>query len=908
MPNGPQTILLVEDEALIAMAEKMMLEKNGYRVVTASTGEKAIAVAAENREINLILMDIDLGPGVDGTMAAERILANRQLPIVFLSSHTEPAVVEKTEGITSYGYIVKNSGDTVLLASIRMAFRLYAAHRDIARQSMEMEATNETLRVTNERLQWWDNIVQYVIEHDPSAIAVLDADLRFMYVSESFLVDYRVPEKNIIGMHHYDVFPDIPERWRDVHRRALAGETIRNDDDYLERADGTVDYTRWECVPWYQPTGAIGGLILYTEVITERKRTERALASERERLAVTVQSIGDAVISTDVHGNVELMNGVASSLTGWTQDAARGRPLADVFRIVDAGTRETRENPVERVLREGVVVGLANHTLLLSAGGAEYQIADSAAPIIGTNGEIEGVVLVFRDVTEEYAMARALETREREMRRAQKMANLGSWTFDLTIGEVFGSDQTRRIYGAGEGPLTIPLVQTIPLPKYREFMDDALKRLVAEDAPYDLEFEIRRPSDGEIRFIHSIAEYDREHNLVVGTIQDITDRKRVEEALRAEHERFATIADTSPVGITTVDPAGRITYANAAAERILGLKRDEITVRAYNEPLWRSTTIDGEPLPDEAQPFTRVRESGRPVYDVRHAIEWPDGRRVLLSVSGSPIHDREGAFAGMVAAIQDVTESERVERKVRELAAEKELLLREAHHRVRNNMSTIFSLLSMHAARMADTECREPLEEAARRVQGMSALYDTIYRQVGISDMSVREFLPGVVGEMVSLLETTVPIATSVEVADTHLPAGTLSVLGIILNELITNSVKHRFSSIQDLGGVAGSPRICLSVMTEGDAVVVRYRDECDTEDSVVGSDGEGGADSGASPAAGAAGTAGAAGSSGGAAAEEGFGIHLIRALTAQLGGTIEFGAPDGTGSSVTLAFPRVRS
>jgi len=400
MPNGPQTILLVEDEALIAMAEKMMLEKNGYRVVTASTGEKAIAVAAENREINLILMDIDLGPGVDGTMAAERILANRQLPIVFLSSHTEPAVVEKTEGITSYGYIVKNSGDTVLLASIRMAFRLYAAHRDIARQSMEMEATNETLRVTNERLQWWDNIVQYVIEHDPSAIAVLDADLRFMYVSESFLVDYRVPEKNIIGMHHYDVFPDIPERWRDVHRRALAGETIRNDDDYLERADGTVDYTRWECVPWYQPTGAIGGLILYTEVITERKRTERALASERERLAVTVQSIGDAVISTDVHGNVELMNGVASSLTGWTQDAARGRPLADVFRIVDAGTRETRENPVERVLREGVVVGLANHTLLLSAGGAEYQIADSAAPIIGTNGEIEGVVLVFRDVTE----------------------------------------------------------------------------------------------------------------------------------------------------------------------------------------------------------------------------------------------------------------------------------------------------------------------------------------------------------------------------------------------------------------------------------------------------------------------------------------------------------------------------
>jgi PAS domain S-box-containing protein len=905
MANGKQTILLVEDEALIAMAEKMMLERNGYLVVTASTGEKAIAAVEENRAISLVLMDIDLGPGIDGTEAAEKILAERQIPVVFLSSHTEPAIVEKTEGITSYGYIVKNSGDTVLLASIRMAFRLYAAHRDIARQSMEMEATNETLRVTNERLQWWDNIVQYVIEHDPSAIAVLDADLRFMYVSESFMTDYRVADATIIGKHHCEVFPDAPERWREVHRRALAGETIRNDDDYLERPDGTVDYTRWECMPWYQPNGSVGGIILYSEVITERRRTERALASERERLAVTVQSIGDAVISTDVNGNVELMNAVASNLTGWTQDAARGRPLEEVFRIVDAGTRQTRENPVERVLREGVVFGLANHTILLSAGGAEYQIADSAAPIIGSTGEIEGVVLVFRDVTDEYAMAQALETRDREMRRAQQMANLGSWSMDLNDGSVTASDQTRRIYGIGDGPLTGAMVQLIHLPKYREPLVEAVGRLVANEAPYDVEFEIRRPSDGEIRTVHSIAEYDRETNRVVGTLQDVTDRKRVEEELRIEHERFATIADTSPVGITTVDPEGGITYANEAAERILGLSRDEITTRMYNEPRWRSTTADGDPLPDEEQPFTRVRESDAPVYDVRHAIEWPDGRRVLLSVSGSPVHDGDGNFAGMVAVIQDVTESEHVQRRVRELADEKELLLREAHHRVRNNMSTIYSLLSMHAARMTDTQCREPLEEAALRVRGMSTLYDTIYRQVGMSDMSVDEFLPGVVADMVSLLETTAPVETDVEVADIHLPAGTLSVLGIILNELITNSVKHCFSGAPD---AAVSPRIALSVTADGDTVVVRYRDECEPGDSDM-ANGAAGASSGSGGTNPSFGTPPSeTPSSDSASGEDGFGLHLIRALTAQLDGAIEFGLNGSTGSSVLLSFPRVRS
>lgn len=123
-----KTILLVEDEALISLAEAAMLRRNGYAVVCAASGEDAIQ-AARHPDVDLVLMDIDLGRGsMDGTQAAQAILRERQLPIVFLSSHIEPGIVEKTEAITSYGYVVKNSGETVLLASIRMAFRLHDAH------------------------------------------------------------------------------------------------------------------------------------------------------------------------------------------------------------------------------------------------------------------------------------------------------------------------------------------------------------------------------------------------------------------------------------------------------------------------------------------------------------------------------------------------------------------------------------------------------------------------------------------------------------------------------------------------------------------------------------------------------------------------------------------------------------
>ena len=125
--DGTKTLLLVEDQALIARSEAMTLKRHGYQVITVYTGEQAIDAVEKSPEIDLVLMDINLGRGLDGTQAAERILRQRDLPLIFLSSHAEREVVEKTEGITSYGYIIKNSGETVLIASIKMAFRLFEA-------------------------------------------------------------------------------------------------------------------------------------------------------------------------------------------------------------------------------------------------------------------------------------------------------------------------------------------------------------------------------------------------------------------------------------------------------------------------------------------------------------------------------------------------------------------------------------------------------------------------------------------------------------------------------------------------------------------------------------------------------------------------------------------------------------
>ena len=156
-----------------------------------------------------------------------------------------------------------------------------------------------------------------------------------------------------------------------------------------------------------------------------RRRAEEALRRQSDWLRVTLSSIGDGVISTDIDGRVSFMNGIAEVMTGWTLNEALGQALDDVFRIINESTREEAENPAARVLREGAMVGLGNHTILIAKDGTERPIDDSASPIRDDAGQISGCVLVFRDVTERRRAERDLSRSERELAEFFENANVG---------------------------------------------------------------------------------------------------------------------------------------------------------------------------------------------------------------------------------------------------------------------------------------------------------------------------------------------------------------------------------------------------------------------------------------------------------------------------------------------------
>lgn len=268
-----------------------------------------------------------------------------------------------------------------------------------------------------------------------------------------------------------------------------------------------------------------------------RRRAEEALAAERERLRVTLSSIGDAVIVTDAGGRASFLNPVAEALTGWREDEAAGLALDEVFRIVNEETHRPVENPVGRVLREGTVVGLANHTLLITRHGEQRPIDDSAAPIRGEQGEIVGVVLVFRDVTERREAERALrQSQERLQLMVESVGDYAIFTLDLNGRITSWNTGAERVFGYAEAEILGQSASLLFTSEDRKtgVPEQELETAASTGRAGDDRWHVRK--DGGRFFVSGIVTPMRgPAGQLVGftkVARDITERKLAEEALQ----------------------------------------------------------------------------------------------------------------------------------------------------------------------------------------------------------------------------------------------------------------------------------------------------------------------------------------------------------------------------------------
>ncbi len=281
-----KTILLVEDEAITALAESQAIKKFGYNVITVGSGKKAVEIAITDKTISLVLMDIKLGQGNDGTEIARQILAKRNIPIIFLTSHSEREIMEKVCGITRYGYVNKNSGDFVLQSSIEMAFELFEAHE----KTSKSEARQRTLLQTIPDLVW-----------------LKDADGVYLSCNHMFEKFFGAREADIIGKTDYDfVNKELADFFRENDLKAMAaGKPSINEEWITFKSDGHRALLETIKTPVFENGGRLIGVLGIARNITKRKQAEERVL-KLNRIYAVLSNINQAIVR--IHETWELLN------------------------------------------------------------------------------------------------------------------------------------------------------------------------------------------------------------------------------------------------------------------------------------------------------------------------------------------------------------------------------------------------------------------------------------------------------------------------------------------------------------------------------------------------------------------------------------------------------------------------
>jgi PAS domain S-box-containing protein len=533
---------------------------------------------------------------------------------------------------------------------------------------------------------------------------------------------------------------------------------------------------------------------------------------DQEYWKAALASIGDAVILADTAGAVTYMNPVAETLCGWPSDEAIGQPLKDVFHIVHETTRATVENPVEKVIREGVVVGLANHTVLLPRSGPEIPIDDSAAPIFNEQRELMGVVLVFRDVT---------ARREADLTR-ESLAAIVDSSDDVIVSKTLEGIITgwnrgaERVLGYSAAEVIGKPVSMLLPPDLAEDTKSILER-VRRGEKVDHYHTRRKRKDGRIIDVSlTVSPIRNAEGEIVGASKvgrDITDSRQAE-LLR---ERLAAIVESSDDVIVSKTLDGIITSWNRGAERVLGYTADEMIGQHV------SKIMPPDVLEDTHKILGRIRR-GEKVDHYETRRQRKDGQIIDVSLTVSPIRDATGKIVGASKIGRDISQQKQIEAERQEADRRKDEFLAMLAHELRTPIASIDGAAQLLGKLETESELEWARDVIQKQIKHLSRMIDDL--------LDVSRITRGKIGLRKEVLSLSPIVSGAVETVRplieerkhelvVSLAPGALRVEGDpirleqILVNLLTNAAKYTES-----GG-----KISLSATHDQDSIVIQVRD-----------------------------------------------------------------------------------
>lgn len=501
-------------------------------------------------------------------------------------------------------------------------------------------------------LKYREWLARFFLEHTPIPAAVFDTEMRYLIVSERWLKDYRLEDQNIIGISYYEVFPETPQRWKEIHQRCLAGAVEISEEDQFIRADGTIDWLKWEVRPWYDETGAIGGIIMFTEVITDRKQAEIALKQSEQNYANLASVIPVGLYRSDTQGYINYVNQRWCELSGLSAEQAMGQGWEKAVHPED-------RTCITQAWQE------ATHNQSTFSTEYRYQRPDGSISWLygqaiaerSANGEIIGYIGTVTDITERKRIEQDLqEAKQRVVHILESMSDAfvaldRNWqiTYVNQMTAEINQVSPEELIGKNHWEVWSGSIGTICEEKYRQAMADLTP------VHFEYLYEARK------RW-YEIHAYPSREGLGV-YYRDIDDRKRAEESLRENETRLRLALQATKSGIWDWDFVTNSATVSEEYCLLLGWK-PEIRVITYQE--WLNWIHPD----DRASVITAIEQAIEQYqdYQFEYRILHPEGIRWIAS-KGQVFYDFAGNPVRMLGNIQDITERKQAEIDLQEKEA-----------------------------------------------------------------------------------------------------------------------------------------------------------------------------------------------------------------------------------------------
>ncbi len=573
------------------------------------------------------------------------------------------------------------------------------------------------------------------VEHAPAAIAMFDREMRYLAVSRRFVIDFRLPpDAQLIGKSHYEVFPDVPQRWRDIHARVLAGEELSNEKDRFARQDNRIEWTGWSMAPWRGGDGRIGGAVLFAEVRTEQVEGQRALADSEARFRATFENAAVGVALVDTEGSILRANNSFARMLGYSVDELTTKTFQDLTHPDDLANNlsvfgktlvgETESYCIEKryVRQDGGIVwaSLTVGCVRTADGGVDYFVS------------------VVQDITDRKRAEARLAERNAQLDLAGNIARIGSFAYDHGTRKLQLSPGCAAIYGLPAGMLEISREdwRARVHPDDLQALDVLVRRALTNgDRECVLEFRIFR--DGQVRWIESrvLISYNEAGRPMrtIGAEIDVTERKYSEQALAERNIQLALAAKAGRVG----------TYAYDADSEIMRISEGYAAIHGFPEgttEIARRECLGGVHPSDVAsveQSRSEAFRERRREYKVEYRIIRPDGELRWVETRCFISFSDRGYPHRVVGVSIDITERKRVEEQQRTLLAELD-------HRVKNALATVSAVVSH--TQQESRSVADFVDVLDGRIRSMATTHELLsshrWQGVSLAELVRRELAP----------------------------------------------------------------------------------------------------------------------------------------------------------------------